>query len=144
MRHRKTIPKLGRKADHRKALLRNLSTSLAIHGKVKTTTAKAKALVSYYEKLISYAKRSDKVNAIRNIKKYLFTIPAQKAFMDRLESIDSKSGYLRTTKVGFRNGDMAEMTLVEHVSQGKVKKEPVQSAEADETGEPKKEDKAKA
>lgn len=96
-------------------MIRNLATSLALKGKLKTTTPKAKALVSYYEHLISLAKRGDQVNTIRMIKQYLYTEPAQKAFVERLPQLTKKSGHVRTTKVGFRDGDSAELTLVEIV-----------------------------
>ncbi|MDP2691864.1 MAG: 50S ribosomal protein L17 [Candidatus Gracilibacteria bacterium] len=115
MRHRKKGAKLSRTADHRKSLLRNLATSLALHGHVKTTTPKAKALVSFYEQLITHAKGAEPMNAIREIKRHLFTEPAQKAFMAQLPKVTAQSGYLRTTKVGLRPGDMAEMSLVEFV-----------------------------
>jgi large subunit ribosomal protein L17 len=115
MRHKKKKNTLGRAADHRKALLRNLATSLALHGKVKTTSVKAKALVSYFEKMMTTAKRGDDVNAIRHVKKYLYTEPAQKAFIERMKAHTQTSGYLRTTKMGFRAGDRAEVSLVEFV-----------------------------
>ena len=115
MRHRKTVAKLGRRKDHREAMMRNLATSLSLEGKLETTTTKAKALVSYYEHLISVAKRGNEMNAIRLVKRYLYTEPAQKAFVQRLGSLTKSSGHLRTTKVGFRNGDNAEISLVEIV-----------------------------
>jgi len=114
VRHRKKIAKLGRAADHRKALLRNLATSLALKGSLTTTTAKAKALVSYVEKMITFAKNAESDrNAIREVKRHLFTEPAQKAFMERVKGIEKQSGRLRTTKMGLRPGDCAEMTRVE-------------------------------
>ena len=113
MRHRKNKIKLSRKYDHRKALLRNLATSLALHGRLKTTTAKARALISYYERLITRVKAQDDVNAIRTIKQFLYTEPAQKAFIERVKNMKSTSGYLRMVKDGFRPGDRAEMALVE-------------------------------
>ncbi len=95
--------------------MRNLATSLALHGKLTTTTAKAKALVSYYEQMITRAKRGNDVNAIRTVQQYLFTQEAQKAFVAKLKDLTKQSGYLRTTKVGLRAGDRAEMSLVEFV-----------------------------
>jgi large subunit ribosomal protein L17 len=115
VRHRKKVAKLGRTKDHRDALLRNLATSLAINGKLTTTTPKAKALVSYYEHLISVAKRGNNVNAIRLVKQVLYTEIAQKAFVQRLPDLTKQSGHLRTSKVGLREGDKAEMCLVEIV-----------------------------
>lgn len=114
VRHRKKRGKLGRKADHRKALLRNLATSFALHGKLTTTVAKARELVAYYEHLITLAKRADDVSAIRMVKRHLFTEPAQKAFMKQVKGLeDKKSGYLRMTKLGYRDGDVAHVAQVE-------------------------------
>jgi len=116
VRHRKTTVKLNRSADHRKALLRNLATSLAEHGELKTTTAKARALVSFYERLIARAKRSDEMNAIRLIKRVLYTESAQKNFIQQLKDLQGRqSGYLRVSKVGFRPGDVAELSQVQFV-----------------------------
>lgn len=95
--------------------MRNLATSLALSGKLTTTTPKAKALVSYYEHLIALAKRGPQVNTIRVVKQYLYTELAQKAFVEKLTELSKASGHVRTTKVGFRDGDNAEMTLVEIV-----------------------------
>ncbi|MDF2379243.1 MAG: 50S ribosomal protein L17 [Candidatus Gracilibacteria bacterium] len=114
MRHRKNRGKLGRKADHRKALLRNLATSFALHGKLTTTVTKARALIAYYERLITLAKRADNMNAIRMIQRHLFTIEAQKAFIEQVKGLDGKnSGYLRLTKLGYRDGDVAHIAQVE-------------------------------
>lgn len=96
-------------------MIRNLATSLALKGKLTTTTPKAKVLVSYYEHLISVAKRGDLVKAIRLLKQCLYTETAQKAFAERLPALTKKSGNVRLTKVGFRDGDSAEMSLVEIV-----------------------------
>ena len=113
MRHRKTVAKLSRTSDHRKAMMRNLATSLALHGKLVTTDAKAKALVSYYEKLLTLVKATDKMNAIRRVKRYLYTEAAQKAFMDNLEKLGKRSGNVRMAKVGVRQGDGGKTILVE-------------------------------
>ena len=115
MRHNKKTPKLGVLRDHRKALLRNLATSLALNGKVKTTTAKAKVLMSYYGHLITLAKRSEGMNAIRVIKQYIYTEAGQKAFFLKLQALSDVTGHLRMTKLGFRKGDNAEVSMVEFV-----------------------------
>src|SRR5215208_6978036 len=59
MRHRKKGRSLGRTAEHRKAMLRNMATSLFLHGRVETTTEKAKELRRYAEPIITKAKRGD-------------------------------------------------------------------------------------
>lgn len=116
MKHRRTTAKLGRPADHRRAMMRNLATSLSLHGRVTTTTPRAKALVGYYERLISLAKRNNEMNAIRLLKRHLFTEASQKAFLKRLSSFSTKSGHLRAMKIGLRKGDRSELTLVECIS----------------------------
>lgn len=118
MRHRNTIAKLGRTKDHRDALLRNLATTMALHGNVTTTTPKAKALASFYEHLIALAKRKpDSFSAIRVAKKHLYTPAAQKAFVQKLPSQKNASGHLRMIKIGFRKGDGTETTRVELLSE---------------------------
>jgi large subunit ribosomal protein L17 len=114
MRHRRDVKKLSRKRDHRISLLKNLSATFAMHGKLTTTTTKAKAFVRFYEHLISLAKRrKESFYPIRVAKKFLFSVPAQRAFVARLKDIKGNSGFLRLTKMGFRKGDAAETTLVE-------------------------------
>ncbi|MDP3976068.1 MAG: L17 family ribosomal protein [bacterium] len=116
MRHRRNRTKLGRPADHRKALIRNLATSLALHGKISTTTAKAKALISFYEHLLALTRgEKESMNAIRIVKRHLFTIPAQKAFIERLKNLKGDYGWLRATKLGPRDGDGAEISQIEFV-----------------------------
>ncbi len=116
MRHRKTTKKLSRLKDHRMSLLRNLSTTFALSSKLLTTTPKAKAMVQYYERIISLANRkNDEVHAIRVAKRFFYTLLAQKAFVKKLPDLKSASGHLRMTKIGFRKGDGGETTLVQYV-----------------------------
>ena len=77
-----------------------------------TTTTKAKALVAYYDRLMALTKRRDEMNAIRLLKRHLYTIPSQVAFMKRLKESKGSSGHLRRIKVSVRPGDGAEITLV--------------------------------
>lgn len=117
MRHRRDVPKLSRKRDHRVSLLKNLSATFAMHGKLTTTTTKAKAFVRFYEHLISLAKRrNESFYPIRVAKKFFFSVPAQRAFVSRLKDLKGESGWLRSTKMGFRKGDAAETTRVEYIS----------------------------
>ena len=95
--------------------MRNMASSLALHGKVKTTAAKAGALVSYYEHLITLVKRTEGMNAIRTVKKFIYTEAAQKAFLEKLKTLTQPMGHLRVTKIGFRKGDNAAVSLVEFV-----------------------------
>lgn len=118
MRHRRTTARLGKKTDHRKALLRNLATSLTLHGRVTTTTPKAKALLGYYEHLIALARRQGDhhVNAVRLLKRYLYTEASQKAFLERLKTLKQETGCIRSVKKGYRVGDRAELSIVEFTS----------------------------
>ena len=116
MRHQKRVAKLGRTRSHRKALLDNLAISMIEHGKIRTTDAKAKALRSYVEKLITLGKK-DTVHARREAYKAL----QNRELVQRLFShiapqyIDRPGGYTRIIKLGFRKNDCAPVSLIEFV-----------------------------
>lgn len=116
MRHNKAINHLGRKSGHRKALLANMATSLILHKRINTTVAKAKALRMYVEPLISKSKE-DTTHSRRMVFSYLknkyavtelFRVVAPKI-------ADRPGGYTRILKTGFRQGDGADMALIELV-----------------------------
>ncbi len=116
MRHNKAINHLGRKSGHRKALMANMATSLILHKRIKTTVAKAKALKSYVEPLITKSKE-DTTHSRRVVFSYLknkyavtelFRVIAPKI-------ADRPGGYTRVLKIGFRQGDGADMALIELV-----------------------------
>lgn len=116
MRHKKkTTSKLGRDKAHRKALLKNLATSIIIYEKVQTTVAKAKTVAPLVEKLITVAKTKDKVNAIRQIEKLIqHENCSRKIFevlVDRYK--DRDSGYTRITPIKIRKGDAAPIVQIE-------------------------------
>lgn len=116
MRHRKTGRKLSRTASHRKATLRNMATSLFQHGRITTTTAKAKELRPYAERLITLAKRGD-LHARRLVARKI----ADRAVLGKLfDELGPRyetrpGGYTRILKLGNRQGDSAEMALIELV-----------------------------
>ncbi|MCS6894725.1 MAG: 50S ribosomal protein L17 [Bacteroidia bacterium] len=116
MRHGDTINNLGRKASHRKALLRNLSLSLIQHKRLITTLAKAKALRRFIEPLITRAK----VDTTHN-RRILFKYLQQKSAIRELYStiapavMQRPGGYTRILKLGPRHGDGAEMAMIELV-----------------------------
>ncbi len=118
MKHRKRHRKLNVKSAHRRALLRNLATSLIIHEKIKTTLPKAKELKSYVEKVITLAKRGD-LHARRIAAGYLFGKDALKKAFEELAPRfkDVQGGYTRITKIGFRRGDCAQMAVIEFLSE---------------------------
>jgi len=119
MRHRNKGRKLGRTAEHREALLRNLATSLFRHGRISTTTEKAKELRGYAERLITLAKRGD-LHARRLAARQI----ADREILSQLfESIGPRfaerpGGYTRVLKLGHRQGDGAELALIELVDRG--------------------------
>lgn len=113
MRHRNTKAILNRPADQRKALMRNLITSLFLSGTIKTTDAKAKALSSQAEKLISKIKGKDDMGAIRDLKQVVFTKESSLKALEYARKTKKTSGFTRCTKVGVRAGDSATMVQVE-------------------------------
>lgn len=116
MRHNKAINHLGRKSGHRKALLSNMATSLILHKRITTTVAKAKALRSYVEPLVTKSK-DDTTHNRRVVFSYLKN---KEAVTELFRTIAPKiaerpGGYTRILHVGFRQGDAAEMALIEFV-----------------------------
>jgi large subunit ribosomal protein L17 len=116
MRHGKKINHLGRKSAHRKAMLSNMASSLVLHKKINTTLAKAKALRTFIEPLITKAK-SDTTHSRRTVFKYLKDKYAvTELFRDVAPKIaDRDGGYTRILKTGNRLGDNADMCLIELV-----------------------------
>lgn len=116
MRHGKTVNHLGRTASHRKALLANMATSLIIHKRIKTTTAKAKALRKYVEPLISKAK-NDTTHSRRIVFSYLKNKESiSELFGPVAQKVGERpGGYTRILKMMNRKGDNAEMAIIELV-----------------------------
>ena len=116
MRHNKAINHLGRKSAHRKALLSNMASSLILEKRITTTVAKAKALKSYVEPLITKSK-DDSTHSRRVVFSYLKSKEAvSELFRNVAPKIaDRPGGYTRVLHVGFRQGDAAEMALIELV-----------------------------
>lgn len=116
--------KFGRKADHRKAMLRNLATSVIVYGKVETTEMKAMDIRSVVDELITLAKRGD-LHARRQAASYVRDVivdekTKQTAVQKLFDEIapkyqDRKGGYTRVVKTGVRRGDSAPMAYVELV-----------------------------
>jgi large subunit ribosomal protein L17 len=116
MKHSIKQKKLNRKPSHRKALLRNLSISLAEHGRIKTTLPKAKALRPYFEKIIT-AGKDGTLHARRKIISKLGNIDAAAKIITDLSPkyAERKGGYTRILKIGHRAGDAAPMAIIELV-----------------------------
>lgn len=116
MRHGKKINHLGRKKEHREAMLSNMATSLIMHKRIFTTTAKAKALRKYVEPLITKSK-TDTTHSRRMIFSYLQSKDAVvELFSNVADKVgDRPGGYTRILKTGNRLGDNADMCMMELV-----------------------------
>ncbi|MDR2286755.1 MAG: 50S ribosomal protein L17 [Prevotellaceae bacterium] len=148
MRHNKKFNHLGRTAEHRKALLANMASSLIKHKRITTTVAKAKALQVYIEPLITKSKvandavitpvvrtvevtkkdgtvaqinKTIKVNSSTPARRLVFSyLKDKEAVKELFGTVASKvanrpGGYTRVLKTGFRQGDAAEMAIIELV-----------------------------
>lgn len=116
MRHRNTTKTLGRSATARKALLRDLATSVIVYEKVKTTQVKAKQVQPVVERLITRAKKGD-LAARRYLLSYFPTEEPVNKLLEVLAPrfVDRKGGCTRITKLGTRQGDGAPMAQIELV-----------------------------
>lgn len=116
MRHGKTINHLGRQSSHRKSLMANLACALIMHKRINTTLAKAKALRTYAEPLITKAK-DDSTSSRRIVFAYLKQKEAVTELFRTIapKIMDRPGGYLRILKTGFRQGDAAETCFIEFV-----------------------------
>jgi large subunit ribosomal protein L17 len=114
MRHKVAGWKLGRNTSHRRALLRNLVTSIIVEERVETTLTKAKAVRPHVEKMITLAKRGD-LAARRLASSYLMTRDAVNKLFDTIGPRfgDRQGGYLRIIRGGFRKGDGGEIAFLE-------------------------------
>lgn len=116
MRHGKKVNHLGRKSGHRKALMSNMASALIRNKRIETTLAKAKALRKYAEPLITKAK-TNTTHSRRVVFSYLQDKTAVQELFDNIAGkiADRPGGYLRIIRIGFRQGDAAEMALIELV-----------------------------
>ena len=116
MRHLKTINHLGRKTGHRRAMLANMAASLIMHKRIATTEAKAKALRTYVEPLITKSKE-DSTHMRRIVFSYLRDkVAVAELFREVSPKIAERpGGYTRILKTGTRFGDNADMCIIELV-----------------------------
>ena len=137
MRHRVSFRKLSRTHEHRRALLRNLVTSLFIHERIETSVAKAKEARRVAERMITFAKRGD-MSARRHVDSYLFDEDATKKLFDTIAPWykDRPGGYTRIIRKGRRLGDAGEIAIFELVKTDEQKaadrKRRIEAAEAKE------------
>lgn len=116
MRHRKAGRKLGRTAAHRKAMLRNMVTSLFEHERIVTTVPKAKEARRVADKMITLAKRGD-LHARRQAHSYIQSKDVVAKLFDEIQEqyADRQGGYTRIIRTGIRQGDAAPMAILELV-----------------------------
>ena len=116
MNHNKKVNHLGRKTAHRTSMLANMATSLIMHKRIATTTAKAKALKVFVEPLITKSK--DDTTTSRRV--VFSKLRNKEAVTELFREISQKvanrpGGYTRILRTGFRQGDAAEMCIIELV-----------------------------
>src|SRR5450759_1505747 len=116
MRHSRVINHLGRTSSHRKAMLSNMATSLILHKRITTTTAKAKALRTFVEPLITKSKE-DSTHSRRVVFGYLKDKTAVAELFREVSPkvAERQGGYTRILKIGNRIGDNADMCVMELV-----------------------------
>ena len=134
MRHLNAGRKLGRNPSHRRALLSNLVTSLIERERIVTTTAKAKALRPLAEKMITLGK-AETLHARRQAAAFLQTPAAVKKLFDIISArfTDRNGGYVRITRLGWRVGDGADLSMVELVGSELKEKAPEKKKKKKET-----------
>lgn len=117
MRHNKKKITLGREKKPREAMFRNLAQSLVLHGNIRTTQAKAKALRGVIEPLITIAKKANGLTARRQIQAFLYTDEAISKLVKEIgpKYKDRQGGYTRVIKLPPRKNDGALMARIELV-----------------------------
>jgi len=132
MRHLNTGRKLSRNSEHRHAMFRNMVTSLILHGRVRTTDAKAKELRRYADRMITLGKQQT-IAARRRARRYVRTDAALAKLFNELAPLFAQraGGYTRITKIANRRGDAAPLSVVELTEQ-------VAASKSDETSKDKK------
>jgi large subunit ribosomal protein L17 len=139
MRHGDKINNLGRKKAHREALLSNLAISLINHKRIVTTLAKAKALRTYVEPLLTKTKKAETKEAISHQHRIVFSHLQNKEAVKELFTVvapkiaSRPGGYTRIIKLGIRPGDNAEKAMIELVDFNDVYGKHVTAATAEST-----------
>jgi len=129
MRHNRDGRKLNRTASHRKAMLRNMVTSLFDNERIHTTTSKAKEAKRLAERMITFARRGD-LSARRHVAKTVRDPEVLQKLFSEIgpRYVDRPGGYTRVLKLGMRRGDAAQTAILELIPEGdegrKKKKKP--------------------
>lgn len=115
MRHKVKKVRIGNDKGHTTSLMKNLAMSVIIYEKIKTTSAKARAVQPLVERLINYGKGENKREAIRLIMSVIDHENSSKKILEVLAAKykDKTSGYTRITKLGYRTGDNAPVVQLE-------------------------------
>ena len=138
MRHGNKQNNLSRTASHRKALLMNLGCQLITYKRITTTLAKAKALRTYIEPLITKTKKTDTKEAIMHNHRIVFSYLNDKVAVKELFTViapkvaSRPGGYTRIIKLGTRIGDNAEVAMIELVDFNEIYGKTVAKAAAEE------------
>jgi large subunit ribosomal protein L17 len=114
MRHLKAYRRLGMNASHRKAMMRNMVTSLIEHERIETTDTRAKEIRRLADRMVTLGKRGD-LHSLRISLKTVRTKTAAKKLFDELgpRFKEKQGGYTRIVKIGRRHGDNADMAILE-------------------------------
>ena len=137
MNHGNKVNKLGRKKAHRSALLSNLASQLITHKRIVTTLAKAKALRTYIEPLITKTKHTGSADVIMHNHRLVFSFLQDKNAVKELFTVIAPKvagrpgGYTRIIKLGTRQGDNAEIAMIELVDFNDVYGKGTQAAAAE-------------
>lgn len=118
------LRKLGRRTDHRTAMLRNLVTSLFKGGRIKTTVTRAKESQKIADKCITLAKKNQ-LASNRALSSYIYDNEVAKKLVTEIAPLykDRKGGYTRIIKMGPRRGDGAQLCILELVEMPAAKEE---------------------
>ena len=145
MRHQKKTVKLGRTAEHRKALLANQVCSLIEHQRIRTTLAKAKAVRPLAEKMVTLGKKAS-IHARRTAFAVLRQKDAVKKLFDEIapRTADRNGGYTRIVKLGQRKGDAAPIAYLEWVDAALLVDQEIDEAVEKKARKSKKEDEQSA
>jgi len=132
MRHRKSFSKLSRNTSHRKAMLSNMATDVLLHKKIKTTTARAKAVRPMVERIITFAKKNT-LGARRHVLRTVRNKSVVKELFSEIGPmyVSRNGGYTRIIKLGRRQGDGAEVSYLELVGFENVRKPKKEKKEAE-------------
>ena len=125
MRHRVSISKLGKRPAHRRAMLRNMVTSLLRHERIRTTAPKAKEARRHAERMITLGKRGD-LHARRLAARFVNDETVLKKLFDDIAGrfTERQGGYTRILRTGVRKGDASDMAILELVTQSAARQKP--------------------